>query len=117
VLYVYGRALYVELNGFDENCFMYSDDIDLSYRSSLVGRTNFYYPETTVIHFIESTVKDGIYMQRFQEAMNFFRSILKKFLYFLFFFMQIGIVLFSFLKKIQGKARPKSASKNLAHLL
>jgi GT2 family glycosyltransferase len=24
------RALYVELNGFDENCFMYSDDIDLS---------------------------------------------------------------------------------------
>jgi hypothetical protein len=30
VLYVYGKALYVELNGFDENCFMYSDDIDLS---------------------------------------------------------------------------------------
>jgi GT2 family glycosyltransferase len=106
------RALYVELNGFDENCFMYSDDIDLSYRSSLVGRTNFYYPETTVIHFKgESTVKDGIYMQRFQEAMNFFYKKHFKVSVFFSFFMQIGIVLFSFLKKIQGKARPKSASK------
>jgi GT2 family glycosyltransferase len=75
----------------------YSDDIDLSYRSSLVGRTNFYYPETTVIHFKGRTVKDGIYMQRFQEAMNFFIRSILKFLYFL--FMQIGIVLFFFSKK------------------
>ena len=25
------RELYTEIGGFDENCFMYSDDIDLSY--------------------------------------------------------------------------------------
>jgi GT2 family glycosyltransferase len=29
------RDLYQELGGFDENCFMYSDDIDLSYRMLL----------------------------------------------------------------------------------
>jgi GT2 family glycosyltransferase len=82
---------------------MYSDDIDLSYRSSLVGRTNFYYPETTVIHFKgESTVKDGIYMQRFQEAMNFFIRSILKFLYF-FFFMQIELFYFFFQKKYKEK--------------
>jgi hypothetical protein len=38
----------------------------------LKGKSN-YYPETTVIHYKgESTVKDGIYMKRFQESMQFF---------------------------------------------
>jgi GT2 family glycosyltransferase len=107
------RTLYMELNGFDENCFMYSDDIDLSYRSLLLGRTNFYYPETKVIHFKgESTVKDGIYMQRFQEAMNFFYKKHFKVSLLFSFFMQIGIVLFSFLKKTQGQAGPKLGLKS-----
>jgi GT2 family glycosyltransferase len=54
--------LYQELGGFDENCFMYSDDVDLSYRMLLKGKSNYYYPETTVIHYKgESTVKDGIH--------------------------------------------------------
>lgn len=106
------RALYNDLDGFDENCFMYSDDIDLSYRSLLLGRANYYYAETTVIHFKgESTLKDGVYMQRFQEAMNFFYKKHFKVSVFFSFFMQIGIVLFSFLKKIEGKSRPKIESK------
>jgi GT2 family glycosyltransferase len=50
---------------------MYSDDVDLSYRMLLKGKSN-YYHETTVIHYKgESTVKDGIYMKRFQESMQF----------------------------------------------
>jgi GT2 family glycosyltransferase len=66
------RDLYQELGGFDENCFMYSDDVDLSYRMLLKGKSNYYYHETTVIHYKgESTVKDGIYMKRFQESMDF----------------------------------------------
>jgi GT2 family glycosyltransferase len=41
---------------------MYSDDVDLSYRMLLKGKSNYYYPETTVIHYKgESTVKDGIH--------------------------------------------------------
>ena len=67
------RDLYSDLKGFDENCFMYSDDIDLSYRSLLKGKSNYYFHETSVIHYKgESTVKDKMYMKRFQDAMNFF---------------------------------------------
>jgi len=106
------RELYVELKGFDENCFMYSDDIDLSYRSLLLGRTNFYYPETTVIHFKgESTVKDDVYMKRFQDAMHFFYKKHFKVSWVFSLFMSLGIFLFSVLKKIQGKKVEKKAIK------
>lgn len=67
------REVYLEAGGFDENCFMYSDDIDLSYTVLKSGRKNYYFSGTSVLHFKgESTVKDGLYMQRFREAMNFF---------------------------------------------
>ncbi len=102
------RELYLEMGGFDENCFMYSDDIDLSYMALQRGKTNYYVHETSVIHYKgESTVKDGTYMKRFQEAMNFFYK--KHFKVSVFFsaFMKIGIVVFSFLKMFQGKSQPK----------
>lgn len=67
------RKLYLEVGGFDEDCFMYSDDFDLSYTVMKSGRHNYYFPATTVIHYKgESTVKDGAYMNRFREAMQFF---------------------------------------------
>lgn len=94
------RDLYNEVGGFDENCFMYSDDIDLSYMVLKKGKINYYYAETTVIHYKgESTVKDGTYMKRFQEAMDYFYS--KHFKKSLFFtlFMKLGSHFFAFLKK------------------
>jgi len=97
------KDLYTEMGGFDENCFMYSDDIDLSYQALLKGKYNYYFHDTTVIHFKgESTVRDGTYMKRFQEAMNFFYR--KHFTVSFFFsiFMNIGIVLFSIVKRFQG---------------
>ncbi|MHA3788028.1 glycosyltransferase family 2 protein [Flavobacterium hauense] len=67
------RELYLEVGGFDEDCFMYSDDIDLSYMVLKKGLRNYYFAETSVIHYKgESTVKDGAYMKRFREAMQFF---------------------------------------------
>ena len=67
------RSLYLEVGGFDEDCFMYSDDLDLSYIVTKRGYRNFYYGQATAIHFKgESTVKDGTYMRRFREAMQFF---------------------------------------------
>lgn len=67
------RELYLEIGGFDEDCFMYSDDIDLSYMVLKKGLRNYYFAETSVIHYKgESTVKDGAYMKRFREAMQFF---------------------------------------------
>jgi len=102
------RDLYIELKGFDENCFMYADDIDLSYRALLKQKENYYFHETTILHYKgESTVKDEKYMKRFQEAMTFFYQ--KHFRKSLFFsvFIKIGILFFSFAKMFQGKTKVK----------
>lgn len=97
------KDLYTEMGGFDENCFMYSDDIDLSYQALLKGKYNYYFHDTTVIHFKgESTVRDGTYMKRFQEAMNFFYRKHFKVSFFFSIFMNIGIVIFSIVKRFQG---------------
>lgn len=100
------KQLYQDLNGFDENCFMYADDIDLSYRALQMRKTNYYFHETTVLHYKgESTIKDEKYMMRFQEAMNFFYQ--KHFKKSRFFgtFIQIGAFLFSIAKMFQGKSK------------
>ena len=107
------RDLYSDLKGFDENCFMYSDDIDLSYRSLLQGKSNYYFHETSVIHYKgESTVKDKMYMKRFQEAMNFFYKKHFKVSVFFSLFMKLGIVFFSFIKAFQGNSKPNSKPEN-----
>lgn len=111
------RNLYDEIGGFDENCFMYSDDIDLSYMVLQKGKTNYYFHQTSVIHYKgESTVKDGTYMKRFQEAMNFFYKKHFKVSVFFSVFMKIGIVLFSFMKMFQGKSKPKRIPENYSFI-
>lgn len=106
------RDLYNEVGGFDEDCFMYSDDIDLSYMVLKKGKTNYYFPETTVIHYKgESTIKDEKYMKRFQEAMNFFYKKHFKVSFLFSLFMKMGIVFFSIVKMIQGKATVKTIPK------
>jgi len=107
------RELYLELAGFDENCFMYSDDIDLSYRALLKGKSNYYFHETTVIHYKgESTIRDGVYMKRFQEAMNFFYKKHFKVSTFFSIGMKIGIGFFSFIKMFQGKSKSKKVPQS-----
>jgi len=98
------RDLCLDVGGFDEDCFMYADDIDLSYRILQKGKSNYYFHETSVIHYKgESTVKDETYLKRFQEAMNFFYK--KHFCVPVLFslFMKLGIVFFSLVKMFQGK--------------
>lgn len=103
------RYLYNEIGGFDENCFMYSDDIDLSYMALKKGKSNYYFHETSVIHYKgESTIKDETYMKRFQEAMNFFYKKHFRVSFFFSFFMKIGIIFFSLVKMFQGKPKPRS---------
>lgn len=100
------RDLYLEVGGFDENCFMYSDDIDLSYLVLKTGKSNYYFHETSVIHYKgESTVRDGTYMKRFREAMQFFYKKHFKKSWFFDVIMQVGSFVFSLLKKNQQKNR------------
>lgn len=58
----------------DEDYFMYGEDIDLSYRIILAGYKNYYYPETTIIHYKgESTKKGSLnYVFIFYNAMIIF---------------------------------------------
>jgi len=61
------------LNGFDEDFFMYGEDVDISYRALQAGLKNFYFPQTTIIHYKgESTLKDFTYAKRFYKAMKLF---------------------------------------------
>jgi len=58
----------------DEEFFMYGEDIDLSYRIVLGGYDNYYFPQTTIIHYKgESTKKSSVnYVFVFYKAMIIF---------------------------------------------
>ena len=58
----------------DEDFFMYGEDIDLSYRIIKAGFKNFYFPDTTIVHYKgESTKKGSInYVIVFYNAMLIF---------------------------------------------
>ncbi|MDD3004564.1 glycosyltransferase family 2 protein [Flavobacterium sp.] len=99
------RDLYTAVGGFDEKCFMYSDDIDLSYMVLKTGKSNYYFHETTVIHYKgESTIRDEKYMKRFQEAMQFFYKKHFKRSFVFDYLMKIGAFMFSLIKKNQGSS-------------
>ena len=63
-----------KLGGFDETFFMYAEDIDLSYRIQKAGYINYYFAESTIMHFKgESTKKETLqYIHTFFGAMVLF---------------------------------------------
>lgn len=63
-----------ETGGFDEQFFMYAEDIDLSYRIQKKGYQNYYLGNVTIVHFKgESTKKGSLnYVKVFYNAMNVF---------------------------------------------
>ncbi|HCL83701.1 MAG TPA: glycosyl transferase family 2 [Chitinophagaceae bacterium] len=67
------KSILEKTGGFDEQFFMYGEDIDLSYRISQTGCRNYYVPGTTIIHFKgESTPKDLRHIKMFYAAMDLF---------------------------------------------
>lgn len=63
-----------QVNGFDEDYFMYGEDIDLSYRILQAGFKNYYVSSISIIHFKgESTKKYSKgYVKSFYGAMQLF---------------------------------------------
>jgi O-antigen biosynthesis protein len=63
-----------EVGLLDENFFMYGEDIDLSYRITLAGYENWYFPDARIIHYKgESTKKSSVnYVFVFYNAMAIF---------------------------------------------
>lgn len=58
----------------DEAFFMYGEDIDLSYRIIKGGYKNYYFPETSIIHYKGESTKKGSanYVKIFYQAMVIF---------------------------------------------
>jgi len=68
------KDIYDQVKGFDEDYFMYGEDLDLCFRIKKAGYKIFYYPETSIIHYKgESTKKSSVtYVNNFYGAMQVF---------------------------------------------
>lgn len=86
-----------ELDGFDEQFFMYGEDIDLSKRTRDLGYKIGYLPSTSIIHYKgESTKKDNIdYVVVFNKAMYqyFLKHYSKTYSYAFKFIIVLGIII------------------------
>jgi hypothetical protein len=67
-------ALVRELGGFDEDFFMYGEDLDLCRRVQLSGKSVYYIPETTIIHYKGESSKSAPFdsLLAFYRAMDIF---------------------------------------------
>lgn len=73
--FMFIRSEALKKAGFlDEAFFMYGEDIDLSYRIEKAGYNNYYFSDTTIIHYKgESTKKGSLnYVKVFYQAMIIF---------------------------------------------
>lgn len=67
------KDVFLSVGGFDEDFFMYGEDIDLSYRINQAGFTNHYVGHIKVLHFKgESTIKNKFYLRNFYGALGIF---------------------------------------------
>ena len=92
------------IGSFDEDFFMYGEDIDLSYRIREAGYKNLYFADSSILHFKgESTKRGGLnYVRLFYKAMSIFarkhygnRAVVFNLL------IQIGILLRAFLSVVK----------------
>ncbi|XCF05563.1 glycosyltransferase family 2 protein [Tamlana crocina] len=96
------RQVYNKVGGFDEDYFMYGEDIDLSYRILKAGYKNYYLGSLTAVHFKgESTLKDKNYAKRFFGAMQIFYRKHFKSNRFFDMFVWLGIKMAYFFRRIR----------------
>lgn len=86
------KSKYDAVGGFDEDYFMYGEDIDLSYKLLQKGYSNYYLATTPIIHYKgESTLKNNAYLKNFYGAMQIFYSKHFPVNYFYDLFIRLGI--------------------------
>ncbi len=63
-----------ELGGFDEDFFMYGEDLDLCRRVQLAGKSVYYIPATTIIHYKGESSRSAPFdsLMAFYKAMDIF---------------------------------------------
>jgi N-acetylglucosaminyl-diphospho-decaprenol L-rhamnosyltransferase len=78
------KDLFTQVGGFDDNYFMYFEDVDLGYRTGKFGFTNLYVPEVSITHIGgESTkaIKKTMLRIHHESAMHFIQVKYKGFLW------------------------------------
>lgn len=67
------RKTFLKVGGFDEEYFMYGEDVDLSYKLLNNGYQNYYFGSSVIIHYKgESTIKNVINLRHFYGAIQIF---------------------------------------------
>ena len=67
------KSLFLDINGFNEEYFMFGEDIEISHETFKKGYNNFYCGSSSIIHFKgESTVNDINYLRSFYGAMHIY---------------------------------------------
>ncbi len=93
--YMFCRTdLLKRIGGFDEDFFMYGEDIDLSFRLAQEGFSNWYLPVNILHYKGESTKKDSMrYVKVFYEAMLiFYRKHFPRFRALVYPFIKLGVL-------------------------
>lgn len=106
------KKKYLSLKGFDEDFFMYGEDIDLCYRAEKAGLENYYFADTTIIHYKgESTTKDKVYLKRFYGAMKIFykKHFPKNFVFDM--IINLGVFVFSNWKATKSASQKRKPSQ------
>lgn len=87
-------SLLKQIGGFDQDFFMYGEDIDLSYRIVKAGFENWYLPVSMIHYKGESTKKDSMrYVHAFYDAMLiFYRKHFPRFRAFAYPFIKAGVL-------------------------
>ena len=70
-------TVYEQVGGFDEDFFLYGEDLDICYRVQQAGFHNYYYPGTSIIHFKGQSSKTRIvrsYVDFYQAMLIFARK-------------------------------------------
>lgn len=66
------RDLFEQLNGFDEDFFMYGEDLDLCFRAKAKGFKNYYTPATNILHFKGQSCKT----RRWKSYVDFYKAMI-----------------------------------------
>lgn len=83
------RKLFLRLKGFDSNFFMYFEDVDLCYRTQLLGKKVMYFPDFLVLHhggksfLAKKNQKKAYYLSQdyyFRKHLGLFQAVLLKIL-------------------------------------
>lgn len=64
--------LYEQLKGFDEDFFMYGEDLDLCFRAKVAGFKNYYTPATNILHFKGQSCKT----RRWKSYVDFYKAMI-----------------------------------------